>query len=63
MTTNDNKNEVVVDRIQKGSIAKLVKDGIMEVDEDIGSGKRIYHLTQKGIEYVMKRVDEKEAVK
>lgn len=58
MSTNDNKNEVVVDKVWRGSIAKLVNEGIMEMvyDDELN---RYYRLTKKGVEYVIKREKEK----
>ena len=59
--TNNNikKNRMVFDKSSQENLDKLVEDGLMVME--IKSGKRIYHLTEKGIDYIMKKVDERES--
>ena len=59
MNNNIQKNRMVFDKSSQENLDKLVENGLMVMN--IESGKRIYHLTEKGIDYIMKKVDERES--
>ena len=58
----NNRDEMdIYNEIVHGNLDELMRNGILKIiHNDSNPDKKIYRLTQKGTEYVMKRVDEKE---
>ena len=53
----NNKNEIdIYDEIVHGNKEELVRKGILKIiHNDSNPDKKIYHLTQKGINHVVRR--------